>query len=213
MCAAWVLPFIGTSEQSVVHNKKHPGSWHTLFSSKLTSPKIHSILPTFLGSTQEANMCASLGATFCDIINAHCVLLRHYYSVNFPWWFDRKICRVQTKLVRSSFFVKLQSADLNFCHLTSFFFASIIPQSVFWSKSSNWSRGQTHDLILLNFFFYYITFYSIFSRLSLFHREWPQLATILTSFNLYLETVSKLLNIGIKASHSRWKQLDMQRIE
>ena len=93
------------------------------------------------------------------------------------------------------------------------FFASIIPQSVFWSKSSNWSRGQTHDLILLKFFFYYISFYSIFSRLSLFHREWPQLATILTSFNLYLETVSKLLNIGIKASHSRWKQLDMQRIE
>ena len=23
--------------------------------------------------------------------NAHCVLLKHYYSVDFPWWFDRKI--------------------------------------------------------------------------------------------------------------------------
>ena len=22
---------------------------------------------------------------------AHCVLLKHYYSVDFPWWFDRKI--------------------------------------------------------------------------------------------------------------------------
>ena len=21
----------------------------------------------------------------------HCVLLKHYYSVDFPWWFDRKI--------------------------------------------------------------------------------------------------------------------------
>ena len=24
-------------------------------------------------------------------IGAHCVLLEHYYSVDFPWWFDRKI--------------------------------------------------------------------------------------------------------------------------
>ena len=23
----------------------------------------------------------------------HCVLLKHYYSVDYPWWFDRKICR------------------------------------------------------------------------------------------------------------------------
>ena len=22
---------------------------------------------------------------------SHCVLLKHYYSVDFPWWFDRKI--------------------------------------------------------------------------------------------------------------------------
>ena len=25
--------------------------------------------------------------------SAHCVLLEHYYSVDFPWWFDRNFCR------------------------------------------------------------------------------------------------------------------------
>ena len=29
--------------------------------------------------------------TSCATTRSHCVLLEHYYSVDFPWWFDRKI--------------------------------------------------------------------------------------------------------------------------
>ena len=55
MGASWVLPStITTQEQSVVHSRKHIS-----FSSKITSPKIHIILSTFLGGTQEAHMCVS----------------------------------------------------------------------------------------------------------------------------------------------------------
>ena len=31
------------------------------------------------------------GNTGCGVFKrAHCVLLKHYYSVDFPWWFDRQ---------------------------------------------------------------------------------------------------------------------------
>ena len=45
---------------------------------------------------------------------------------------------------------------------------------------------------------YYINFYSIFCRLSCFYREWPQLATILRSFDLSVETKLKPLTFDLK---------------
>ena len=58
-------------------------------------------------------------------------------------------------------------------------------------KPSDWCGGQTHGYILLKKNLYYISFYFIFCRLSPFHREWPQLATILTSFDLSFGTKFK----------------------
>ena len=43
------------------------------------------------------NFTASLGlhqGVFQGFFIAHYILLKHYYSVDFPWWFDRKICRL-----------------------------------------------------------------------------------------------------------------------
>ena len=33
--------------------------------------------------------------------NAHCVLLKHYYSVDFPWWFDRKLSILKSNVKNS----------------------------------------------------------------------------------------------------------------
>ena len=59
-----------------------------------------------------------------------------------------------------------------------------------WHKSSNQSGGQIYGWIFLN-----ISVYSIFWRLSCFHCEWPQLATILMSFDLSLWTKSKSFTV------------------
>ena len=106
----------------------------------------------------------------------HCVLLKHYYSVEFPWWFDRKI----------SFFSKtceMAKCKATLCDLTEKLFVSNFIrwpnlQIILEVKSmdeSSWKK------------IYYISFYSSFCRKSPFHREWPQLVTILTSFDLPFE--------------------------
>ena len=46
--------------------------------------------------------------------------------------------------------------------------------------------------------FHYISFYFIICRLSPFHCEWPQLATILTSFDFPLGTKSISLTFDMK---------------
>ena len=43
----------------------------------------------------QLNHCSGIGIVFYWILakfwpNSHYVLLEHYYSVEFPWWFDRK---------------------------------------------------------------------------------------------------------------------------
>ena len=60
-------------------------------------------------------------------------------------------------------------------------------------KSSYQSRGQTHGWILLKKTLYFISLYSILCSWSPFHREWPQMATILTSFDFPLGTMSNSL--------------------
>ena len=96
------------------------------------------------------------------------------------WWWWKKL-------------VKWQKFKTALCDLTKKVLPSNFVNRFVWHKSSNQSGGQIHGWIFLNFFFYYISFYSIFCRLSCFHCEWPQLATILISFNLSFVTKSKSL--------------------
>ena len=67
----------------------------------------------------------------------------------------------------------------------------------FKTEVSNQSGSQIHAWILLKKIIF-VSFYSIFFRLSCFHCEWPQLATILTSFDLSFGTKSKSLIFELK---------------
>ena len=60
-----------------------------------------------------------------------------------------------------------------------------------WDFKSIWEPNPCMDPLEKNF--YYITIYSIFCRASPFYREWPQLVTILTSFDLPFEKKFKSL--------------------
>ena len=113
---------------------------------------------------------------------AHCVLLRHYYSVDFPRWFDRKIsffsllCKTW-KLEKKV--VKWQKFKTALCDLTEKLFLLNFVSLQFWTEISYQSGSQIHAWILLNFFFYCISFHSSFCRTSPFHREWLVLISIL----------------------------------
>jgi hypothetical protein len=74
-------------------------------------------------------------------------------------------------------------------------------------KPSNSSGGQTHGWILLKQKLYYISFYSIFCSLSPFHREWPHLATILTSLDLSFEAKLKSSTFELKQAFHSEKDL------
>jgi hypothetical protein len=67
----------------------------------------------------------------------HCVLLKHYYSVEFPWWFDRKI----------SFFSKtceMAKCKATLCDLTEKLFVS---NFIRWPNLH--SGSQIHGWIFL----------------------------------------------------------------
>ena len=132
-----------------------------------------------------------LAATKVRVANAHCVLLEHYYSMDFTWWFDRKISFFSIPSKTAKKFVNWQQFKAALCDLTE--------KNCFRRiKPSNWSGGQTNGWILLKQKLYYVSFYSIFCRLSPFHREWPQLATILTSFYLSFGTKFKSSTFELK---------------
>ena len=131
--------------------------------------------------------------------DAHCVLLKHYYSVDFPWWFDRKISffsllskTADNMMIRKKI-VKWQKFKTALCDLTNKMLLLNFVSMQFWTEISNQSGSQIHAWILLKKKCYYIRIYSIFCRASPFHREWPQLATILTSFDLPFEKKFKSL--------------------
>ena len=64
----------------------------------------------------------------------HCVLLKHYYSVDFPWWFDRKNCFTKTANEMMIFFpVKWQILKLT------------------WQKCKTALCGLTEKLLVSNF--------------------------------------------------------------
>ena len=78
-------------------------------------------------------------------------------------------------------------------------------------KPSNQSGGQTHGWILLKKEFYYISFYSICCSLSPFHREWLLFSRIYMVLKFPCISKFKILHILIESSHSRCKQLVLQR--
>ena len=106
-----------------------------------------------------------LWSQFINPGHSHCVLLGHYYSVDFSWWFDRKI----------SFFSLLSKNLLNDnnskLHFAIWQKKLLLLNFVNINNSSNQSGGQTHGWILFKKKLYYISFYSIFCRFSCFHRE------------------------------------------
>ena len=119
----------------------------------------------------------------------HCVLLEHYYSVYFPWWFDRKNCFTKTANDNDFFSVKWQKLKLHLVisQKNCLCLTSLDDQifKSFW-KPNPWMN-------LLEKKIYYISFCSSFCRASPFHREWPQLVTILISFDLSFEKKFKSL--------------------
>ena len=82
---------------------------------------------------------------------AHCVLLKHYYSVDFPW-FDRKICFLSLfsktwKLEKKV--VKWQKFKTALCNLTEKWFLLNFFSLPFWTEISNHSGSQIHGWIFL----------------------------------------------------------------
>ena len=85
-----------------------------------------------------------------------------------------------------------------------FFAWALLRRSSLKKMPSHQSKSQIHGWIFLKKKFYFISFYSSFCRASPFHREWPQLVTILTSFDLSFGTKSKSLIFVLKeAIHGR----------
>ena len=123
-------------------------------------------------------------------LSTHYLLLKHYYSVDFPW-FDRKICRDFFHFTvwwpKRKNLLNDRNSKLHFAIWQKKLLLLNFVSMQFWTEISNQSGSQIHAWILLKKEFYYIRIYSIFCRASPFHREWPQLVTILTSFDLPFE--------------------------
>ena len=99
--------------------------------------------------------------------------------MDFPRWFDRKTVLPKPPMKWwwwKKKFCQMAKVKTAFCDLTE----KLLVSNRHWtSKSSNHSGSQIHEWIFLNFFFYYISFFSIFCNLSPFHREWLALIQIL----------------------------------
>ena len=92
-----------------------------------------------------------------------------------------------------------------------FFLRALLQKSSFKMVSLKPSAGQTHGLILPIFVFFYNRFKSILCRRSRFHREWLLFSRISMVLKFPCISKFKILHILIESSHSRWKQLVLQR--
>ena len=141
----------------------------------------------------------------------HCVLLKHYYSTDFPWQFDRKMTKPLITWWLEKKVVKWQKFKSALCNLTQKLLLLNFVSMQFLTEISNQSGSQIHAWILLKKKFYCIKIYSFFCRASPFHREWPQLATILTSFDLSFGTKSKSLIFELKQAIHGGKDLNCKK--
>ena len=92
-------------------------------------------------------------------------------SFKYRWWSEKKVVKWQ----------KLKNALWD---LTEKLLLLNVFSMQFWTEITNQSGSRIHAWILLEKKIYCIRIYSIFCRESPFYREWPQLVTILRSFNL-----------------------------
>ena len=122
---------------------------------------------------------------------AHCGLLKYYCSVDFIWWFDRKISFFSL-VIKNSLNDRIQNCILWFDKKT------LLP--------SNFVSVQIFKLICrpnawmdsLEINSIRSVFYSISCSLSLFYREWPQLSIILISFDVLFVKKFKSLTFYLK---------------
>ena len=76
----------------------------------------------------------------------HCILLEHYYSVDFPWWFDRNQKPPMKWWWWHFFFCQMAKVKTAFCDLTE----KLLVSNRHWTtKSSNHSGSQIHGWIFL----------------------------------------------------------------
>ena len=120
---------------------------------------------------------------------SHCVLLKHYYSTDFPWQFDRKMTKPLITWWLEKKVVKWQKFKSALCNLTQKLLLLNFVSMQFLTEISNQSGSQIHAWIVLKKTFYYIRIYSILCRASPFHREWLLLINI-----LMIETFSQKAN-------------------
>ena len=60
--------------------------------SEVLTPNFPSQLPTFLSLKLKVYLSKSWNVSIIMyFFSTHCVFLEHYYWVDFPWWFDRKM--------------------------------------------------------------------------------------------------------------------------
>ena len=99
--------------------------------------------------------------------NSHYILLRHYYSMNFPWWFDRKkfgellhspILKA-TERIREIRVTRRLLQWFDRILLARFFLVQAVEKKS--SKSSNQSAGQNAWIDPCQKTFYFISLISI----------------------------------------------------
>ena len=118
-----------------------------------------------------------------------------------------------TKFDGSSFFVKSQSAVINFCHLTSFYcwyhhFTETVLAQIFKSiwRSNAWMDPLEIFFLLYQFLLYFLQFKSFPPWMACFNSN-------INDLDFVPKDKSKLVKIVANWGHSQWKQLNLQKIE
>ena len=89
----------------------------------------------------------------------HCVLLEHYYSVYFPWWFDRKISffsvleknREMTKIQNCTLQFDEKTASVEFCQRAVWTEINLEPLEVKRMDGSSWKKNSIASVFILLF--------------------------------------------------------------
>ena len=134
----------------------------------------------------------------------HCVLLTHYYSVDFPWWFDRKIILPKPPMKWWGWkrkFCQMAKVKTAFCDLTekllvSNFIGQPNLQIILEAKSmdeSSWKK-----ILLYQFLLYFLQFKSFPLWMACFNSN-------INDLDFVPKDKSKLVKIAANWDHSQWK--------
>ena len=105
----------------------------------------------------------------------HCVILEHYYSVDFPWWFHRNFFLSVYFEEQLKKFVKSECEESYSSDLTELFCGCF--KKCLQNLHINLEAKRMDGFSWI--FFYYISYYSICCSWSPFHREWLALIRML----------------------------------